>query len=341
MRLYLNLIKIVESSGALLALLLTLLNSSGSHAGEVYQFQQAELSDWNSFRHAVAGFAAGDEVQVLDQTQVILDVKLSSLLGEGAYGRVFLIEERSISRARARARARVIKFQRGSENARTAMLEEVGAFKRLAPSRVPHSRVLEQNQNFYLIKEYVPGNTLGEVVGLSWYRMSSKLQAATIIKLHDLKRQLYKAKLNFSDLNSGNIIFDQDEQVWKIVDPGAEEDAPFSLLAAEESFSWLEAALSMGNLDSETSEMVTTFEWVNESRQNKICIEPYLRLLKIMEFYEIGEVEKARKGYTANLSRVVAGLLQDDKCPAEFNELWERVDLLKSSNQGSPRLSVL
>jgi hypothetical protein len=284
----------------------SLIAAYSAHAGEFYEFKHSSIfPEEDNFRAFVTNFQPGDRIKIVLSQKTLLDIKLGSFLGEGCFGRVFLIDEQPLTR--------VIKFQFDKFAATQMMQKEVYALTSLNRIGIPHSKILEYSPNFYLIKEYVPGETFEKIACSTWKNLEPDSQAILVIELNKIRRSLRSNKISVADLHQENLIFDIQALTWKIIDAsgiGSHLDDPLFDL---------EYSISIH------PELETAYNWIIQSRRFEVCIKPYFFLKKVESIYKSGRTSEAFSLFSKDGPDRISELL--DHCPSEFSELWNKLSV--------------
>jgi hypothetical protein len=276
------------------------------HAADIYEFEYSEFSEvdrpkeMNLFRKLVIDFEPGDQIKIAAGEEIFLDVKLKNFLGEGCFGRVFLIDEQPL--------ARVVKFQCSDRFATQMMEKEYYSLNFLKQNDIPHSRILEYNPDFYLIKEYVPGETLTSITDFTWRKLMPDLQAILVIQLNELRRAFLSAMISVEDLHEDNIMFDYRAHTWKVVDAsgiGGDLDDPLYDL---------ETGISIH------PELKTAYQWLVDFKDFEVCVEPYFFMKKVESLFREGHTLAASHLFSTGGPDHITELL--DHCPSDFSTLW-------------------
>jgi serine/threonine protein kinase len=191
----------------------TLLSVSSAYA-KLVTFSMSGYKRNTSFQQKVEELQAGDEVQVLDfDGKIFADFKLETFIAQGELGRVFKARNQ-------RGEVVAVKFQRKSNDARYAMREEIAALVALKDKKIPIAQMKQYDADLFVEKEFIDGRTLHSTLD-SWRTLSPSEQSDRVKGLVDFFHEVASPKLYISDLNSYNIMWDNDAKIWKIVDPGS------------------------------------------------------------------------------------------------------------------------
>lgn len=288
-----------------LSFLILLLYALPGLAGQRYVFQTSTLWNQDVFYYSVMSFEQGDEVIIADGSETLHSFKLGKFLGQGTAGRVFAIE--------GSLTPQVIKFQFGIDRAREMMKEELNAFRIFKRVQIPHAKVISADERFYIVKDGIPGNTLTEVVDETWEHLKSQKKKTMIFAMRDLFKSLNESSWSFDDLSGDNVIFDEVQQVWKVIDSGVAK----RLGSASGSVENLETCIEFN------SEMKKMLDWARAGRGRATWIEPYLSLVHARELLETGTVPG---GQIRARSRFFCGVVKSTprlvKCPKAVFKEW-------------------
>jgi len=174
----------------------------------VYEFRRS-----SDFQGSVEKLQVGDEVHVdyADPKELVV-FKLDALLPEGTQGRVFKARNQ-------KGEVVAVKFQRKSEDAGVAMKLEVQGIDYLEKMKIPVVKILRHDSDFYIEKELIDGDTLQDTL-LNWTELSKADQDARMKELVNFFGLVSRPGTSISDLNAYNIMWDKNQSIWKIIDPG-------------------------------------------------------------------------------------------------------------------------
>jgi serine/threonine protein kinase len=180
---------------------------------KLFEFKEQDYRKSSAFRGEVEKLEAGDEVRVIDKEgKVWADFKLLQDLGGGKMGRVFKAYDES-------NRVVALKLQRNNRNAGLFMFEEIKALKILKSLQVPIAKMGRYDHSIFIEKQFVEGETLLVSMG-RWDEIPVEDRALRMERLSELYHRLLAQKVSFSDIHEDNIMWDNNDQAWKIVDPG-------------------------------------------------------------------------------------------------------------------------
>jgi len=177
-------------------------------------FFEARLAQSAEIQDLIRDLRQGDNVLLVrpDGSYFAGQFRLGAYLGGGQMGRVFKLTYPGDFNT-------VIKFQGGGDEARRFMLMEIQAHRALDAAGIPNSRILRWHASLFVEKEFVPGKTLDQIAE-KWPRFSIKERAELLTQLAKLYNKIARSRLLITDLHQGNIMWDENERIWKVTDPG-------------------------------------------------------------------------------------------------------------------------
>ena len=168
------------------------------------------------FQSQVESLQAGDEVRILGaHGEIVADFKLAEFINQGEIGRVFkAINEQgkvvALKLPRNDPKQRVLRFN----------TNEIKSLMLINENHVPAVHLGRSDAGLFIEKEYIWGETLGETI-TRWHELSVDEQILRMTELAHFTLTLRNTRLRITDLHTGNIIWDENDKIWKVLDPGS------------------------------------------------------------------------------------------------------------------------